>query len=483
MIINDNNVDQLNITTRLLVSEALRKGYEVEFTRSTPSAKSGIVRCVKDTKELFLKSLNTVLTPSYGVFSAEDKFLTYNLLRGKNLPVPKTIVIEPSDDCTAAMELLHQAGEVVVKPVAANHGRGISIGLQTEKELLAAVNLARRTPSMQPDVIVQEMLHGKEYRFLVLNGKVLAVAHRVPPNVTGDGVHTVAELIDIKNRDPRRGVGHEAELTHIDMAAVSAVFGRSYLDIVPENGQATPLLKTSNLSQGGESIDYTDVASSEIKKIAAQAAQATHLGVAGVDIMTTDIEHASAKNSWIIEVNVSPGIRMHQFPAQGKPRDVAKQLFIAIERTARPIGKTLGHIGRVEVIRLPDIFPSDVRARIDTGATISSLWASDIQIQHDGLHCKLFGEGDINYTGDEIVFTEYSTRFVRSSNGYEEERYQIVTTISLKGRKIKARFTLADRSKQIYPVLIGRNVVRGKFIVDVSKGNPDIVAERIRGIS
>jgi hypothetical protein len=287
-------------------------------------------------------------------------------------------------------------------------------------------------------------------------------------------------VVDIKNRDPRRGVGHKAELTRIDTGAVVAVFGKKHLDIVPENGQEIPLLKTSNLSQGGESVDCTDTASDEIKNIAVQAAQATHLGVAGVDIITTDIERASAQNSWIIEVNASPGIRMHQFPAQGKPRNVAKKLFVAIERTARPIGKALSHIGRVESIKLPDIFSGDVKARIDTGATISSLWVSGIRIDHDGLHCRLFGEGYSNYTGDELIFPEYSTRSVRSSNGHEEERYQVVTTVVLKRKKIKARFTLADRTKQLYPVLIGRNVIRGKFVVDVSTGRPDIYAEMTR---
>ena len=144
------------------------------------------------------------------------------------------------------------------------------------------------------------------------------------------------------------------------------------------------------------------------------------------------------------------------------------------------IGKTMTHVGRVENIKLPDISSDRIKARIDTGATISSLWASDINAKNDGLHFKLFGKTSPSYTGEDLVFPEYSTRLVRSSNGQEEERYQVSMTVVLKGRKIKTRFTLADRSSQIYPVLLGRNVLRKKFIVDVVKGHPDTMAERER---
>ena len=306
MIINQNNVDQLNITTRLLVQEALQKCYEVVFIKGTPSGNSGIVRCVKNDKEILFKSLNTALTPSYAVFAAEDKYQTYNLLKCADLPTPETVVITPSDgyESASALKILKQAKEVVVKPVATNHGDGITVGVKTKEELYKAVDYAHKTENSKTDVIVQEMVYGKEYRFLVLQNKVIAVAHRVPPSVKGDGLLSISKLIDIKNKDPRRGTGHKAELTLIDKSVVAEVFGRKYLDIIPEDGVEMPVLKTSNLSQGGESVDCTDIVSDEVKKIAVRAAQITGLGIAGVDVITTDIENASADNSWVIEVNV-----------------------------------------------------------------------------------------------------------------------------------------------------------------------------------
>ncbi len=135
-------------------------------------------------------------------------------------------------------------------------------------------------------------------------------------------------------------------------------------------------------------------------------------------------------------------------------------------------------IGRVEKVKVANLSRKFIHARIDTGATISSLWASNIHADDDGLHFTLFGEGHPLYTGEVIDFAEYDKRPVRSSNGQAELRYQIKTPIKIKGKKVNARFTLADRSSQVYPILIGRNVLRGKFVVDVAQGKPMIKKEK-----
>jgi len=136
-------------------------------------------------------------------------------------------------------------------------------------------------------------------------------------------------------------------------------------------------------------------------------------------------------------------------------------------------------IGRAELVHFPDLQLSAVPARIDTGAKTSSLWAS--AVEQDGvLHVILFGEGSPFYTGEDIHFASYGTAIVASSTGEAQERYKVQLTVSLAGRKIRAWFTLADRSAQAYPVLIGRNVLRGKFIVDVAQGTIARDAERQR---
>ena len=208
-----------------------------------------------------------------------------------------------------------------------------------------------------------------------------------------------------------------------------------------------------------------------------KTAKVNFLGIAGVDIMTDDITTDSTENSYIIEVNLTPGIRMHQFPSIGKPIDVANIIFSAIEHTARPIGKELTHIGKAELISLPDFSTIDIPARIDTGATLSSIWASDIMETPQGLSFVLFDKTSELYSGKKILIPDYDKHAVSSSMGQTQVRYKVKMTVVVKGRKIKASFTLADRSTQVYPVLIGRNIIRGKFIVDVSVGTKKLTAK------
>ena len=127
-------------------------------------------------------------------------------------------------------------------------------------------------------------------------------------------------------------------------------------------------------------------------------------------------------------------------------------------------------IGRAELTDFPELRLAGIPARIDTGAKTSSIWATDIRIENKNLSAVLFGEGKDYFTGKPIVFDNYQMTVVSTSTGEIQERYKVPMLIKLKGKKIRAWFTLADRSTQVYPVLIGRNVLLGKFLVDVKKG-------------
>ena len=336
------DTSKLMLTNRLLAEEAMRRGYGLSMMASRPSAKSYTIRCEKDGKELYFKSLHTALSPSYAVFMAGDKLLTRSMLNYHNVPTPDTAAVylddlnnyKMPDDVKA---LLHQYGRLVVKPATTNHGRGITIDVRSEKDLRKAIEISY-CEEYEPDIIVQQMVFGREYRFLILQDKVLAVAYRRPPFVIGDGVSTIRELIDRKNLDPRRGEGHSSVLTKIDLDQVINDNPEGFLDVVPNIGTEVDVLKTSNLSRGGESADVTDEASSELKVMAVRAARACSLGIAGVDIVTQDIS-GNGRDSYVLEVNASPGIRMHQFPSVGVSRNVAKDLFTAIEKTACPIAE------------------------------------------------------------------------------------------------------------------------------------------------
>lgn len=127
-------------------------------------------------------------------------------------------------------------------------------------------------------------------------------------------------------------------------------------------------------------------------------------------------------------------------------------------------------IGRAEYVWLVRDQLKKVPARIDTGARTSSIWASSVRETEAGLEYVLFGEGSPFYTGQVITEPAYSELVVASSNGHVQKRYKVPLTIQIKGTRIKTFCTLADRSTQAYPILIGRNTLRGKFIVDVQNG-------------
>lgn len=137
-------------------------------------------------------------------------------------------------------------------------------------------------------------------------------------------------------------------------------------------------------------------------------------------------------------------------------------------------------IGRAEKVDLRDFSISAVPAKIDTGADVSSVWASSVTETERGLEFVLFGPGSQFYTGQVQLFTkpDYSITRVANSFGHKELRYKVKLHITVKGRNIRATFTLADRSQKTYPILLGRRLLKGKFVVDVNSGDPLIEEEK-----
>ncbi len=135
-------------------------------------------------------------------------------------------------------------------------------------------------------------------------------------------------------------------------------------------------------------------------------------------------------------------------------------------------------IGRVEQVDFPQAGIRGVPARVDTGAQTSAIWATDIRENAGSLEFVLFDESSEFYSGDVVKADKYDVRKVASSNGIVEKRFAVKMSVDLKGRKVRANFTLTDRSKQVYPVLLGRNFLLGKFLVNVKIGKPDLEAEQ-----
>jgi len=265
-------------------------------------------------------------TGNIAVETASDKELTIKLLGDVGIPVPRHQLARSADD---AVEIAERLGyPLVTKPLDVSHGRGVSIKLLNADEVRSGYAAAAVYSS---SVLVETFLEGKDYRVLVIDGKVVAVAERVPAHVIGDGAHSISELVEIINRDPRRGIGHEKILTRIKIGqqAERLLQQAGYtLETVLVQGQRFYLASTANLSTGGTAIDRTTDIHYETREIARRAALVIGLDIAGIDIITPDIRQPLREvGGGIVEVNAGPGFRMHLQPSEGQPRNVARPVI------------------------------------------------------------------------------------------------------------------------------------------------------------
>ncbi len=257
---------------------------------------------------------------------ASDKDATKKLLGNMGVPVPRGYRIVDEDEIESTVGRV--GFPVAVKPLDANHGKGITVGLNTLEEVRAAFPLAKKYSRR---VIIEQSLTGQDFRALVVNNRLVAVAERIPAHVIGDGEHTIGELIDITNRDPRRGYGHENVLTQIDVDAQteSLLAARGYsLDTVLPAGEMFRLKTTANISTGGTAIDRTDEVHPFNISLFERIARIIGLDVAGIDVVAHDLSTPLTENGGgIIEVNAAPGFRMHLAPSDGLARNVAEHVI------------------------------------------------------------------------------------------------------------------------------------------------------------
>ena len=302
-----------------------------------------------------IQATTTGRTSNIAVELASDKEETNSILRDLGLPVPKQRIVR------SATEAVRAAGRigypVVVKPLAGNHGRGVSINLRTPDEVRVAYDKAREHGRT---IVIESHIEGFDHRLLVINGELVAGAKRVPGHVVGDGKHTIEALVETVNEDPRRGVGHEKVLTRLefDHQAERMLAKCGYdRNTVPEKGEVVYLRLTANLSTGGTAIDVTDIIHPDNREMAIRAINAIGLDIGGVDFLTRDIsESYRDAGGGICEVNAGPGFRMHVAPSEGTPRDVAGPVIDMLfppDRPSRiPIAAITGTNGKTTTARM-----------------------------------------------------------------------------------------------------------------------------------
>jgi len=294
-------------------------------------------------------------TSHIAVELASDKEETNKILATLGLPVPRQELVQSEGQAVRAARRIGYP--VVTKPYNGNHGRGISIRLMSDEEVAHGYAVARE---QSRSVIVETFVEGDDHRLLVVNGELVAATRRTPGHVMGDGAHTVAELLEVVNQDPRRGVGHEKVLTRLELdAQAQKMLDRVGLtaDSVPDAGQVVYLRSTANLSTGGTATDVTDVIHPDNREMAERAVRAIGLDVGGVDFLSKDITESYRRiGGGICEVNAAPGFRMHVAPSEGTPRDVAgpviDMLFPSGAPSRVPIAAITGTNGKTTTARM-----------------------------------------------------------------------------------------------------------------------------------
>jgi len=294
-------------------------------------------------------------TSHIAVELASDKEETNKILASLGLPVPKQELVRTEEAALRAARRL--GGPVVTKPYNGNHGRGITIAISKDEDVIAGFKAAQEHSN---SVIVETYLAGDDHRLLVVNGELVAATKRTPGHVVGDGMRSVRELVDIVNSDPRRGVGHEKVLTKLQLDREATVMlegaGLSF-DSVPEKDRVVPLRKTANLSTGGTATDVTDIIHPDNRDMAVRAVRAIGLDVGGVDFLSPNIaESYKSVGGGICEINAAPGFRMHVSPSEGTPRDAAgpviDMLFPQGAPARVPIAAITGTNGKTTTSRM-----------------------------------------------------------------------------------------------------------------------------------
>lgn len=316
--------EDMELSTQILMKEAMTCGIQVEVIDKADNfiilKQGNHIEYVKQATKTSKDSYMTMLI-------MENKTVTKHILKSKGICVPEGIEVYKGQNIERVAS--YYAGRpIVIKPKSTNFGTGISIFPQggSAKDIQSAIEIGLK---YDHTVLIETFAKGKEFRFLVIGEEVAGVLHRVPANVMGDGEKTISELVAIKNKDHLRGEGYKTPLEKINLDASSALFlSQSNLsfDSVPKSGEIVYLRENSNISTGGDSIDYTDTMPKYFKDIATQAAQAVGAKFCGVDMMIEDYVNSSSPYA-IIELNFNPAIHIHSYPYIGSERNIAEKIL------------------------------------------------------------------------------------------------------------------------------------------------------------
>lgn len=311
-------MQKLNASSQIMYDEAISQGFHCTLFDDGET-----ILMEKGSLHFYTRGSRTSGQSSVGKTIADYKPLTKKVLQHFHFPTAKSVLISSAEEVSSLSNLQFP---IVAKPVNERYGTGVVLGIQSLEEAEAILK------NKNFPILFEEQLQGTEYRIICVGYKFIAAAFRKPAHVVGDGVKTVSELIEEKNNHPWRGEGHTNHLSLIKVDEDVITFLRQQhleLSSIPEKNQEFFLRKIANLSTGGEAWDVSDEVCEENKVLFGKIATACDLNVAGIDVMCQNLRTPIAEqaNAGVIEVNASPGLRMHHFPIKGKSVNVAKEIL------------------------------------------------------------------------------------------------------------------------------------------------------------
>ena len=316
--------EDMELSTQILMKEAILHGISVEVLDRSDN----FIALKQGNHTEYVKQATKTAKDSYmTMLMMENKTVTKKVLEKNNVHVPNGIEVFKGQSLELAAKR-YEGRAIVVKPKSTNFGTGISIFPQgaSKEDIVKALEIGFKHDNT---VLIEEFARGKEYRFLVIGDEVAGILHRVPANVKGDGKKTIRELVEIKNQDSLRGKGYKTPLEKINLDASSELFLKQSglnFESIPAVGEVVYLRENSNISTGGDSIDYTDEMPQRFKDIAVEAAKAVGAKFCGVDMMLEDYTNAEGDYA-IIELNFNPAIHIHSYPYKGTERNIAEKVL------------------------------------------------------------------------------------------------------------------------------------------------------------
>lgn len=320
--------EDFELSTQILLKDAIKNGVKFKILDRGENfislEKNGKVEYIKQATKTSLDSYVTMLI-------MENKVVTKKLLKDNGVVVPDGR--DYSDIDLAKSDYRKYSAGTVIKPKSTNFGLGITIFKDefSKEDYDKAIDIAFKEDS---SILIEKFVKGKEYRIFVIDGEVVGVLHRVPANVMGDGKKSIEELVAEKNLDPLRGEGYKTPLEKIKLGEAEKMFLKAQgLDFkyIPEKNEVVYLRENSNISTGGDSLDFTDEILDVYKQIAIQSAAAVGAKICGVDMMIEDLKEENPKGNYaIIELNFNPAIHIHCYPYKGKNRNLGEKILKAL---------------------------------------------------------------------------------------------------------------------------------------------------------